>query len=171
MQSLVLKVTYNPEAAMNTHSKYYWLFLAGLLGGLAEVVWIGLYSLTVNTQISAIGGAIAATVYPPSADLYIAPVLGLVIHMVLAILLAFGFGSLLWPVIERAFHYKATALIASIATLVIVWKVNFFLLLPIWNPEFVSLLPLTVTLASKILFGLTMGTVLTIYQQKFSLNI
>jgi hypothetical protein len=155
---------------MNTHSKYYWFFLAGFMGGLAEVVWIGLYSFTVNAQISVIGRAITATVYPPGADFYLAPVLGLVLHMLLSVLLAFAFGSLLWPAIERVFHYKSAALIASVATLAIVWKVNFFLLLPIWNPEFVSLLPLTVTLASKILFGLTMGIVLTLYQQRFPLD-
>lgn len=155
---------------MNIHSKYFWLLMAGLLGGLAEVVWVGFYSLSIGTQLSEIGRGIAATVYPASSGLYIAPALGLLIHMVLSVLLAFGFGALLWPLVERTFHNKAAALIASVATLAVVWKVNFFVLLPIWNPEFVSLLPLTVTLASKILFGLAMGAVLTIYQRKLSLG-
>lgn len=153
---------------MNTHSKYYWLLIAGLLGGLAEVVWIGFYSLSVDAQISEIGRGIAATVYPASAGFYLAPAIGLVIHMTLSILLAFGFGSLLFPLVEHTFHYRTAVMIASVTTLVAVWKVNFFLLLPIWNPEFVSLLPLEITLASKIIFGLTMGAVLTSYQQKLS---
>ncbi len=152
---------------MNTHAKYYCLFVAGFIGGLAEVVWIGLYSFTVNMPMSDVGRAIAATVYPASAELYLAPVLGLVIHMVLSVLLAFGFGSLIWPMVERMFHNKTTTMVASIATLAIVWKINFFLLLPVWNPEFVSILPLTVTFASKILFGLAMGSVLT-YQHRLS---
>ena len=155
---------------MTKHSKNYWLFIAGFFGGLAEVVWVGLYSLTSNVQISVIGGAVTATIYPPASDIYLAPVLGLVIHMALSVLLAFGFGSLLWPVIERKFHCKAAAMIASITTLSVVWKINFFLLLPIWNPEFISLLPLSVTLVSKILFGLAMGVVFMIYQQKNSLT-
>ena len=155
---------------MINNSKSYWLFMAGFLGGLAEVIWISLYSLSTNLQISNIGAAITATLYPSAIELYLAPVLGLVIHMVLSVLLAFGFGFLLWPVVERVFHNKATAMIASIATLSIVWKVNFFVLLPIWNPEFINLLPLSVALTSKILFGLTMGLVLTIYQHRLSLD-
>lgn len=155
---------------MNTHSKYSWLLIAGTLGGLAEVIWISLYSLMTSTQLSDIGRAVSATVYPPSIEFYLAPGLGLLIHMVLSVLLAFGFGSLLWPIIERAFHSRATAMIASIVTLAVVWKINFFLLLPVWNPEFIALLPMTVTFTSKILFGLTMGIVMTIYQQKYSLH-
>ncbi|MCK4705803.1 MAG: hypothetical protein KAT90_10000 [Gammaproteobacteria bacterium] len=155
---------------MIKYSKYYWLFMAGFLGGLAEVIWVGLYSLTTNVQISDIGSAITATLYPPGIEFYLAPVLGLIIHMALSVLLAFGFGSLLWPMVERKFHYKAAAMVASIVTLSIVWKVNFFLLLPMWNPDFIGLLPLSVTLTSKLLFGLTMGSVLTIYQHRLSRN-
>lgn len=151
---------------MRTHSKYYWLLIAGLAGGLIEVIWISLYSLTVSTQVTEIGSAIATTVYPASTEFYLAPVLGLAIHMILSVILAFIFGSLIWPVIERLFHHSTVAMIASITTLAIVWKINFYLVLPIWNPEFITLLPLTVTLASKVLFGLAMGAVLTIYRQK-----
>ena len=49
---------------MNTHSKYYWFLIAGLLGGLSEVVWISLYSLATNIQLSDIGSAITATIFP-----------------------------------------------------------------------------------------------------------
>ncbi len=156
---------------MKTHSKYYWLLIAGLAGGLAEVIWISLYSLTAGIQVAEIGSAITTTVYPPGTVLYLAPVLGLAIHMILSVILAFIFGSIIWPVIERLFHHSTVAIIASITTLGIVWKVNFFLILPIWNPEFITLLPLTVTLASKILFGFAMGMVLTIYRQRFPLSI
>ena len=41
-----------------------------------------------------------------------------------------------------------------------VWAVNFYILLPAWNPGFVALLPLSVTLISKLLFGLAMGIVI-----------
>ncbi len=156
---------------MRTHSKYYWLLIAGLAGGLIEVIWISLYSLTVSTQVTEIGSAIATTIYSPSTEFYLAPVLGLAIHMILSVILAFIFGSIIWPVIERIFHHSTVAMIASITMLAIVWKVNFYLILPIWNPEFIALLPLTVTLASKVLFGLAMGTVLTIYRQKYPISI
>ena len=147
---------------MNTHSKYYWFLIAGLLGGLSEVVWISLYSLATNIQLSDIGSAITATIFPSSIEFYLAPLMGLAIHMILSILLAFGFGLLLLPLIEQVVYSKATTILfTSIITLVIVWKVNFFLLLPIWNPEFISLIPMSITLISKILFGLTMGIVLS----------
>lgn len=150
---------------MTKHSQYYWLFIAGFLAGLAEVVWIGFYSLITDMQLSQVGSAITATVYSHSSEFYLSPVLGLMIHMVLSVLLAFGFGLLLWPIIERMFRFKAATMIASVATVVIVWKINFFLLLPMWSSEFIGLMPLSVTLISKILFGMTMGTVLTVYQQ------
>jgi hypothetical protein len=47
-----------------------------------------------------------------------------------------------------------------ILTLATVWAVNFLLVLPYLNPRFVDLLPYSVTLASKLLFGLAAATVL-----------
>lgn len=151
---------------MNVKSKYSWILIAGLAGGFAEVFWIELYTLAMNANISDIGIAIAATVFPSSIAYSFAPLLGLTIHMVLSILLAFGFALLAWPLIERYFKITATALITSAATLTVVWKINFFVLLPIWNPAFVDLLPMSVTLISKVLFGLSMGLVFTMYQKK-----
>jgi hypothetical protein len=43
--------------------------------------------------------------------------------------------------------------------LVAVWAVNFFLALPRINPGFIALLPYSVTLISKLLFGLSAATV------------
>jgi len=156
---------------MTKNSKYYWILAAGLIGGLAEVIWITLYSFSVNAQLSSIGTAVAATIYAPSANYALAPFLGLAIHMTLSVFLAFGFALLAWPLIEKYFQFKAAALVASVATLTAVWKINFFLVLPLWNPEFVNLMPMSVTLISKVLFGLSMGIVFTIYQkQAFSLQ-
>jgi len=47
-----------------------------------------------------------------------------------------------------------------ILTLTTVWAVNFFLVLPYLNPRFVDLLPYSVTLVSKLLFGLSAAMVL-----------
>ena len=151
---------------MNKSSKFQWLLLAGVFGGLAEVIWIALYAFVTGAALSPIGSAITSTVYPAASELLLAPVLGLIIHMSLSVLLAFGFGLLIWPLMARFFHFKQAALLASIVTLAIVWKINFFLLLPVWNPEFIGLLPLSVTLTSKLLFGVAMGMVLSVYQQK-----
>jgi hypothetical protein len=47
-----------------------------------------------------------------------------------------------------------------ILALAAVWAVNFLIVLPYINPEFVRLLPYSVTLLSKLLFGLSAATVL-----------
>ena len=151
---------------MNNSLKFHWLVLAGILGGLTEVIWISLYSFSTGTPIAPIANAITATVYPAANVLLLAPVFGLVIHMILSVMLALGFGYFIWPLVARLFRSTQTTLIASITTLALVWKINFFVLLPTWNPEFISLLPLETTLVSKLLFGVTMGFVLTVQQQK-----
>jgi hypothetical protein len=51
----------------------------------------------------------------------------------------------------------------SIAALVAIWAANFFVVLPVVNPDFVTLMPYTVTLISKIGFGITMGWIFTIW--------
>jgi len=142
-----------------------WFAIAGLCGGLAEVLWISAYSAFAGTQVALIGSAISVTVLPASAGTVIAPYLGLAIHFGLSVLLAIGFGSVIWPIIQKMFM-KAGAIMASLLILALVWKVNYFLLLPVWNPEFISLLPLPVTLASKLMFGITMGVVLNSIREK-----
>ena len=148
---------------MNIKNKSNWFIFAGLCGGMAEIVWISSYSLFSNIELSNIASSISQTVFFNSLNLQIAPLIGLIIHLCLSMLLALGFGFAILPFIERLSNNFST-LIASLVTLAAVWKINFFVLLPIWNPDFISLLPLHVTLFSKLLFGLSMGIILM--QQK-----
>jgi hypothetical protein len=153
---------------MRKHTKLNWLILAGLAGGLAEVIWIGLYSSVSDITLPAMGKAIAATVFSGGSELLLSPVSGLIVHMLLSVLLALGFGYILLPLIEKRFHHRQIPFITSVVMLIAVWKINFFLLLPVWNPGFIGLLPLGITLVSKVLFGLTMGLILSQYRQKFA---
>lgn len=153
---------------MHRHSKYYWLIFAGLFGGLAEVIWVGLYTGFSHLTLSAVGYTVAATVFPNGGALLLSPLSGLIIHLLLSVLLALGFGYIIWPLIEKFFQQRQVTMIASLVTLALVWKINFFLLLPLWNAHFVNLLPLAVSLISKLLFGLTMGTVLSWYKKQNS---
>jgi hypothetical protein len=50
-----------------------------------------------------------------------------------------------------------TRLAAAVMALILVWALNFFIILPGLNASFVTLMPYTVTLFSKILFGLAMA--------------
>jgi hypothetical protein len=77
----------------------------------------------------------------------------------LSVLLAAGFCLLASRPIFRYFG-RPGLLTGSCMMLAAVWKVNFFILLPVINPEFVNALPYAVTLVSKLLFGMAMATVL-----------
>ena len=58
-------------------------------------------------------------------------------------------------------YASAGVIITSAAFLLaLVWTLNFFIILPWLNPAFVTLMPYSVSLASKLLFGVTMGIVL-----------
>lgn len=152
---------------MNIKNKTGWFILAGFCGGMAEVIWIGFYSLFNDPELSNIASAISQTISLNNLNSQIAPLIGLIIHLCLSVLLAIAFGFTVLPFIQRLSNNFST-LIASLITLTIVWKINFFILLPVWNPDFINLLPLHVTLLSKLLFGLSMGIILV--QQKLILR-
>ncbi len=143
------------------HNQLRWFLLAGLCGGMAEVLWIGVYSFFSGTSLNTIGAAISATFWPTSANMVYAPLLGLVIHLGLSLLLALLLGNLLWRMFAPR---RANIGIVAVAMvmLALVWKINFYLVLPVWNPGFIGLLPLSVTLISKLLFGLGMGVILAL---------
>lgn len=133
--------------------------LAGLAGGLAEVLWVSLYSLAAPASAAEIARQITATIAPAASLAPLAPAFGVIIHFVLSLLLATAFGLAIWaPFASRLGTVGALA--SAVSALAAVWAVNFFLVLPALNPAFVSLMPLSVTLVSKALFGTAMGLVL-----------
>ncbi len=128
---------------------------AGVAGGMAEVLWIAAATMVLGADGWAVARAVGATVIPVMAASGYAPWLGLAIHFLLSIALAVVF--------VRVFGRRcspATLFAGAVAALAAVWAINFFLLLPVINPAFVSLLPHPVTLASKLLFGAAMAAVL-----------
>ena len=134
--------------------------LAGLAGGLAEILWISMYSAATHAAGWEISRQITASVIPALAGSAIAPVLGVVMHLVLSIILAFLCCKVFIDPVARRLG-QAVILPASMVVLGGVWVINFLVILPVINPAFVTLLPFLVTLASKLLFGWTMGAVLT----------
>ncbi len=130
---------------------------AGLAGGLAEVGWIWLYSGLSGDDPAAIAAAVTATFFPLTGP--VAVLSGLVIHMVLAAALgaalAIGLRGLGPRLASRGGDLWAVTL-----ALALVWGVNFFILLPILNPGFVHIVPLPVSLISKLSFGLAAALVL-----------
>ena len=126
--------------------------LGGIAGGLAEVIWIVIYAALTSLEASTVAHAIATTFFSNSLDGRLLVLLGIVIHFTLSLGLAFAFACGISGRLPRE-----TVILAAVATLAVVWVVNFLVLLPVANPEFVSLLPAPVSLSSKLLFGMAMG--------------
>lgn len=133
---------------------------AGLCGGLAEIAWIALYSSATSTNGIEVARQVTVSFWPTAGEWTFAPVLGIAIHMALALALA----SALVPLLLRfAAQYPGPGAVMAGATaaLALVWAVNFFLVLPVLNPAFVTLMPYGATLTSKLLFGATIARVTT----------
>jgi phosphate/sulfate permease len=137
--------------------------LAGLCGGLAEVLWVGGYGYAGFSPLSGseVARQITASIVPAAADSPLAVAFGIVIHFLLSALLGLTFAWLIWRPFLRKRGVVGT-LLGSVAVLTLVWGVNFFAVLPFLNPAFVVLMPYGVTLASKIMFGIVMGLVLQV---------
>ena len=134
------------------------VLLAGLAGGAAEVLWVTLYSSLTTTSGIMVARQVAASFWPAAAGWAAAPALGIIIHMALAVALAAAFAPFL-PRFAAQYPGPKTIMMGAVAALVIVWAVNFFLILPALNPAFVTLMPYGATLLSKMLFGVTMARV------------
>lgn len=133
-----------------------WILLAGFTGGLAEVIWVSLYAALSPLQGWDVAREITVSVFgSPVGDVF-APGLGLLIHFSLSIAIALAFASLLWSPLLQQFGRKGI-IGGAIAALTAIWTFNFFVLLPVLNPAFVALMPLPVTLVSKLLFGVSLG--------------
>ena len=133
--------------------------LAGLSGGAAEVAWVGLYSNATETSGMIVAQQVTASVVPAAAGLPAAPLLGIAIHMLLSVVLGVAFAATIWRL--AAPRLGAAAFLATAAgSLALVWAINFFVVLPMLNPAFVTLMPYGITLVSKVLFGIAMASVL-----------
>jgi hypothetical protein len=141
--------------------------VAGFAGGVAEILWVLAYSAVGPVSATAVAREVTASVLPDAATSAAAPLLGVGIHLALSIAIAFAFVATLGNFLSRdknAARYVAIA----VAALTGVWAVNFLLLLPLVNGQFVTLMPYAATLFSKALFGAAMGAVLVRYSGTLS---
>ena len=133
------------------------IFLAGIAGGTVEVVWVMLFCLVMPLQSSVVAEGIAQSFLPQITGLS-ALTAGLIIHFVLAVLVA---GMVVMGPLRLLGEGMNTrsAIVVSTISLAAIWTVNFFVILPLVNADFVALMPYTVTLVSKLGFGVAMGWV------------
>ena len=133
------------------------IVLAGIAGGTVEIIWVLLYCLGSPLQASLVAEEIARSFLPGTAGMT-AVIAGVVVHYILSLLIA-GVAAIAYLRVFAGDFDESTIFATSISALAIIWASNFFVVLPVVNPVFVTLMPLTVTLISKIGFGVAMGWV------------
>jgi hypothetical protein len=127
--------------------------VAGAAGGFAEIAWVTLYAGATGADPATVARGVT-TAAGVSALLPTDPVaLGVAVHMALAVTLgiALSFG---WRALSSHRLNIAGPFPFILVSLVGVWAVNFFVMLPIISSAFIHLVPYPVSLMSKILFGL-----------------
>jgi hypothetical protein len=144
--------------------------LAGVSGGLAEILWIASYGTLTGKDVGAVARSISGVVrgvVPQLALLTTEPLgSGITIHMVAAVAMGIGL-TLAWHSISTRCSSIANPSAFMLPALCAVWGINFFVILPLMSSvfldlhtNFVELIPYPVSLASKLLFGLSAAAVL-----------
>jgi hypothetical protein len=130
--------------------------VAGAAGGVAEMLWVAAYSSVTPIAGMDVAQEVTVSLVPDAVHLAFAPIWGVGIHMLLSAALGLALAKLLFARIVP--RYGIGMLVpATLAALAGIWAVNFFLVLPVLNASFVTLMPLAATLTSKLLFGAAMG--------------
>jgi hypothetical protein len=150
------------SAITNDHAGYTppsALLLAGLAAGMAEIVWIALYAAFTPLEAADVARSITATFQVGSETGAWPVVAGLGIHFVLSVAVAGVFIALVYEPL-REFLGTRALVACALGLLATIWVANFFVVLPAVNPGFVELMPMPVTLVSKLLFGLLLALAL-----------
>jgi hypothetical protein len=127
----------------------------GLAGGLAEIVFVWIYSAITGGDATGIARHVASAVGLEGAP----AMTGVAVHMGLAVALGICLSAGLKIVADRSVRDQlASAML--VGSLAVVWVVNYFIVLPAVSPDFVHLLPYAITLASKLSFGLAAAAAL-----------
>ncbi|HTW72521.1 MAG TPA: hypothetical protein VME47_21765 [Acetobacteraceae bacterium] len=132
---------------------------AGLAGGAAEILWVAVYGALTGTSVVQVARGVTAALLPGLGSLWYAPAVGIALHMALAVALGIAVATALRaPLVRLVGPWSQSMLVMLV--LGAVWSFNFLVLLPHLDPGFVTLLPMAVTLASKLLFGVSAAAVL-----------
>jgi hypothetical protein len=135
------------------------LATAGLAGALAEVVWVASFCAASGRSTNGVLREISATVLGGSAHAAWAPAAGIIVHFALGVLIALAFGVIVREGLLRGAGPRVQ-FVGALVGLAMVWAINFFVLLPVLNPAFVTIVPLSASLVSKLLFGVAMALTL-----------
>jgi len=126
--------------------------VAGAVGGLAEVIWVSGIAPLTHGDPAAVAQGVTETLFPALAGGSPGVALGIFIHFALAVALGLAVAILVRRIFpSQAGRFGEVVLVTG--ALALVWMMNFGVILPLVNPQFVTLLPLWASLVSKLLFG------------------
>lgn len=123
----------------------------GFAGGLAEIMWISAYSASTDVKAAAVARGVAEAVGIGGGAS--AVLIGVAVHMALAGGLGIAVVAALQALPIR-WHRWRINLALLLAALAGVWALNFLLILPVLSPGFVTMVPMPISFASKLMFGL-----------------
>lgn len=135
--------------------------VAGAAGGLAEIAWVTLYAAITGGNAAALARGVttaagASALFPADAV-----ALGVAVHMTIAVALGVAL-AFVWRSMT-AYRTRPDSVFAfMIAALAGVWTINFFIVLPVVSPAFVGLVPYSISLVSKLLFGMAAASVIRV---------
>ena len=127
--------------------------IAGAAGGLAEMAWVTLYAAATGANPATLARGITTAVgvnalFPADPIAF-----GVTIHMGIAVMLGIAL-AFVWQTLSSRRTQTISPFPFTVAALAAVWAINFFVVLPIVSPAFIQLVPYSVSLISKLLFGL-----------------
>jgi hypothetical protein len=124
---------------------------AGAAGGVAEMAWVLFYAAVTGGNAATIARGVTTAVGATALLPAVPATVGVAVHMMLAVMLGVALAGL-WQALAQT-RRVSSPYVVGCALLASVWVINFFVVLPVISPAFVHLLPLSVSLVSKLLFG------------------
>ena len=134
--------------------------VAGAAGGIAEIIWIFVYASVTGTDAASVARDVT-TATGVNLLLRGSPAaFGVTIHMMLAVALGIAL-AFSWTALSQRWPTRANAYAVMPVALAAVWAINFLIILPLIDPHFVQIVPYSVSLISKLLFGVAAAAALS----------
>ncbi|MDP2690039.1 MAG: hypothetical protein Q8P48_08010 [Deltaproteobacteria bacterium] len=130
---------------------------AGIIGGLAEVAFMGVYSSIAGINAAEVLRLVTFTFFDAGAAFGAnGHWAGLLIHFGLSLAIGLCFGIFARIAFRDDFSYPR-ALVWGVTALAAIWATNFYILLPMYNGAFVRLVSPEAAFFSKFFFGVTLA--------------
>lgn len=143
--------------------------VAGAAAGIAAIIWIFVYASATGTDAASVArGVTTAT----GVNLLLqggSGAFGVAIHMMLAVILGTAL-AFAWTALSQRWPKQISPYAIVPVVLAGVWAINFLIVLPLVNPNFVQIVPYPVSLVSKLLFGVAAAATFS-YRQRQSMQL